>query len=217
MTMYNPSAFRENDLARQQQLIKEFPLGLLISSGIHGPHASPLPFHLEAAGSTLGVLRCHLARANEHWRTLDGANVLVVFQGHDAYVSPAWYASKTEHGKVVPTWNYAMVQARGVARVIEDPAWLHRQITMLTEAQEAKRATPWHVGDAPESFIEGQLRAIVGIEIEVQQIDGKWKVSQNRSAADRDGVVAGLEESGDVSMADMVRAGPGRKTSSGHS
>lgn len=192
------------DLGRQHTFIRDFPLGLLISATATGLKASPLRFDLETADAPFGVLRGHLARANAHWHSLEGADVLVVFQGPNAYVSPAWYASKAEHGKVVPTWNYVMVQARGVARVRDDERWLRQQVTKLTETHESSRETPWHVADAPPAFVEAQLRGIVGVEIEIRAIDGKWKVSQNRTVADRHGVADGLAQSGHAAMAALV-------------
>ena len=207
--MYEPPAHREGDIAKLHALIEAQPLGLLISCGSQGLLANLAPFLLDPSGSRLGVLRAHLARANPQWRDLAaGAEALVVFRGVDAYVSPSWYATKAETGKVVPTWNYVMAQARGPARVIEDDAWLRRQIESLTAAHEAAREKPWAVGDAPEDFIALQRRAIIGVEIEIADLRGKWKVSQNRNDADRAGVVAGLESLGDDAaraMAAIVR------------
>lgn len=203
--MYVPPAFKEDRLTLQHDLIRAHPLGLLISTGNQGPLASPIPFHLVADDSTLGLLQGHLARANAQWQGLDGQDVLVVFQGADAYVTPSWYQSKTEHGKVVPTWNYVMVQARGPLRVIDDKTWLRRQIARLTRDQEAQRTPPWHVADAPDAFIEAQLKGIVGVEIAIRRLDGKWKVSQNRPVADRAGVAAGLSSSGEHTIAELVR------------
>jgi transcriptional regulator len=131
--------------------------------------------------------------------------VLVVFQGDDTYVTPSWYQSKAEHGKVVPTWNYAMVQARGTASVEERPEWLGTQVGELTDRHEADRDIPWKVSDAPEKFVQAQLRGIVGIDIAVSELTGKWKVSQNRPEADREGVHAGLTQDGAVEMAELVR------------
>jgi transcriptional regulator len=208
--MYQPPHFREEDLGAMHALIRENPLGLLISSGSEGPVANSIPFHLNAAFSAKGTLQAHVAKANPQWRDIaGGAPVLVVFQGIDAYVTPSWYASKRETGKVVPTWNYAMVQARGPARVIDDPAWLRTQIEALTGDQEGKRSEPWAVGDAPADFISSQIKGIIGIEIEIAEILGKWKVSQNRSQADQQGVIQGLAEgdgvAGAAEMAEMVR------------
>ncbi len=208
--MYQPPHFREEDLEVQHALIRDNPLGLLISSGAEGPVANPVPFHLNAALSPKGTLQAHVARANSQWRDIrDGAPVLVVFQGVDSYVTPSWYRTKQESGKVVPTWNYAIVQVRGEARIIEDAGWLRAQIEALTRRQEDHRPLPWAVGDAPADFIASQIKGIIGIEIDIGTIDGKWKVSQNRPEADRQGVIRGLEDSGDgagtAGMAELVR------------
>ncbi|MEQ8481966.1 MAG: FMN-binding negative transcriptional regulator [Hoeflea sp.] len=203
--MYLPAQFAETDENVMRALIAAHPLGLLISASEADVQASPLPF-LVSVDSGVTRLRAHLARANPQWRHIgDGASVLVVFQGVDTYITPSWYQSKSEHGKVVPTWNYAMVQARGTATIMPDPGWLTSQIEDLTERHEAVRPDPWKVGDAPERFIETQLRGIVGIEIEVSAMAGKWKVSQNRSEGDRRGVHAGLSEDGETQMAELVR------------
>ena len=207
--MYEPPLHREDDLAKLHALIRARRLGLLVSHGPQGLIANAIPFLLDPAASRLGTLEAHVARANPQWRDLAASpEALVVFQGSDHYVSPSWYATKRETHKVVPTWNYVMVQARGKARVIEDDEWLKRQIAALTASQESSRDTPWAVGDAPPDFIALQRKAIVGIAIEIADIRGKWKTSQNRSAADRAGVVAGLEELGDdeaVAMAAIVK------------
>ncbi|WP_311276758.1 FMN-binding negative transcriptional regulator [Methylobacterium sp. WCS2018Hpa-22] len=205
--MYEPPHFRCDDLEAQAALIRACPLGLLVSAGAGGLMANPVPFLLDREAGEAGTLRAHLARANPHWRDLDGlAECLVVFQGPDRYVTPSWYATKRETGKVVPTWNYATVQARGRPRVIEDEAWLRRQIDDLTRMREAGRDAPWSVADAPPAFTAAQIRGIVGIEIPIARLTGKWKVSQNRSEADRAGVAAGLrrDAGGDDAMADLV-------------
>lgn len=207
--MYEPPLHREDHLASQHALIRARPLGLLISAGPQGLLANALPFLIDPAGSKLGTLRVHMARANGQWRDLaEAPDALVVFQGVDRYISPSWYVTKQETGKVVPTWNYVMVQARGKAKVFEDDAWLARQIEALTSSQETRREKPWAVNDAPADFIAMQRRAIVGVEIEIADIRGKWKTSQNRNAADRAGVVGGLEALGDeeaLEMASIVR------------
>jgi transcriptional regulator len=205
--MYQPPHFREDDLAVQHALIRAHPLGLLITAGASGLMANSIPFHLDADASTKGTLRLHVARANPQWRDLEaGAEPLVVFQGADSYVTPSWYETKRETGKVVPTWNYAMVQVKGAARVIDDADWLMAQITALTTQHEGLREKPWAVGDAPDAFIRAQMRGIVGIEIEISSIEGKWKVSQNRPVADREGVAAGLGEADDqAEMIGLVR------------
>jgi transcriptional regulator len=205
--MYQPPHFREEDLATQHALIRAHPLGLLVTSGTAGLLANPVPFHLDAAASEKGTLRLHLARANGQWKDIrDGASVLTVFQGADSYVTPSWYATKQETGKVVPTWNYAIVQARGTARIVEDADWLLAQIEAITGQHEGERAAPWAVTDAPDDFIRAQLKGIIGVEIEITEIEGKWKVSQNRNLSDREGVAAGLDQMpGQTDMADLVR------------
>ncbi|MDK4743379.1 FMN-binding negative transcriptional regulator [Rhizobium sp. CNPSo 3464] len=207
--MYQPPHHREDDLGTQHALIRAHPLGLLITAGNGGLIANPVPFHLRAGLSSKGTLQAHIARANGQWREIQaGAPVLVVFQGAESYITPSWYATKQETGKVVPTWNYAVVQVRGNARVIEDPAWLREQIAMLTGENESGRPQPWAVDDAPAEFISAQLKGIIGIEIDIETIDGKWKVSQNRPAADRQGVAHGLDaidRTDAAEMADLVR------------
>ena len=206
--MYEPPLHRNENLPELHALIRARVFGLLISNGAEGLIANSVPFVLDTAASRLGVLKVHLARANPQWRDLEQRpDVLVVFQGHDHYITPSWYATKQETGKVVPTWNYSMVQAKGRAKVM-DEAWLGQQIEELTRTLEERRESPWAVGDAPADFIAMQRRAIVGLEIEILEIKGKWKTSQNRPAADRAGVVAGLDAIGDEdsrAMAEIVR------------
>lgn len=201
--MYVPPAFREDRPQAIHALIEAHPLALLVSTGEDGPTANPVPMLLDPSA---GVLRCHLARANGQIGELRaaqaaGREVLAVFQGPQAYISPGWYASKAEHGRVVPTWNYLIVQVRGVPRVIEDADWLRGQVGALTDRHEAGLADPWSVGDAPEGFVAAQLRGIVGLELPLTRVTGKWKASQNRPAADRAGVIAGLEAAGDAMAA----------------
>lgn len=190
--MYQPPAFRETDVPTQHGFIAAHPLGLLISGGA-GLLANPIPFALYADEGPFGTLRCHLSRANAQWQALrQHPDVLVVFQGTEHYVTPSWYPQKAVDGKVVPTWNYAMVQARGHARVIEDAAWLHANVSALTDRHEGQRTKPWAVSDAPDAFIAAQLKGIVGLEIVIERLEGKFKASQNRAEADRAGVAAGL-------------------------
>lgn len=194
--MYQPSAFREERLETLHALIRAHPLATLITAGADGLLANLVPFIVIDTGDK-GTLRAHVAKANDQVNALRaGSETLVVFQGPEAYITPSWYVSKKEHGRVVPTWNYAVVQARGMPRVIDDATWLRAQIGALTSSQESKRAQPWDVSDAPEPFIEGQMKAIIGVEIPIRTIEGKWKVSQNRSAADRQGVYEGLRDEG---------------------
>ena len=206
--MYEPPLHRQDDLATLHDLIRRRPLGLIVNRGPQGLAANAIPFLLDAEAGRFGTLQAHVARANPVWRELQAENeTLVVFQDVDHYVSPSWYATKRETGKVVPTWNYVMVQARGSAKVIEDETWLRRQIAALTATHEAGRAAPWAVTDAPDDYVATMVRQIVGIEIEIADLRGKWKASQNRPAADRAGVVAGLVADGDpdaLTMAEIV-------------
>lgn len=202
--MYQPPHHREARLEVQHALIETHPFGLLISMGPEGLLANGIPFILKREHGERGLLKAHIARANTQWQSLEGQQVLVVFQGPLSYVTPSFYETKKETGKVVPTWNYAMVQVRGVARVHSDFSWLSTQINELTDHQEAGRAHPWAVSDAPETYIQSQLRGIVGIEIPIDGIEGKWKVSQNRPEADRRRVAQGLEEA-NPAMAALVR------------
>ncbi|MCV3240488.1 FMN-binding negative transcriptional regulator [Mesorhizobium sp. ZC-5] len=205
--MYQPPHFVETRLDVLHALIRAHPLGLLVSNGTDGPIANPLPFLLDADAGPHGRLRAHLAKANPQWRTISENTeipVLVVFQGAESYVTPSWYQTKRETGKVVPTWNYAVVQVRGRARIVDDKEWLAGQITELTATHEAPRAEPWQVTDAPAPFIEAQIKGIIGLEIEIIEISGKWKVSQNRPIADRVGVANGLQAGGDTPAAEMA-------------
>ncbi|MBO6716356.1 MAG: FMN-binding negative transcriptional regulator [Rhizobiaceae bacterium] len=207
--MYQPPHFIETDRETLLGLIRARPLGLLISATENGPVADPIPFLLDTDIGEQGRLRAHVARANPQWKLIASqpeVPVLVVFQGSDAYVTPSWYETKRETGKVVPTWNYAIVQVRGAARIMDDREWLARQIRDLTASREMQFAEPWAVDDAPPPFVDAQIKGIVGIEIDILSIDGKWKVSQNRPEADRRGVAAGLDEQPDAAaMAGLVR------------
>ena len=209
--MYLPDHFDERRPEVLLALLRSHPLGLLITQDAQGEMtANSVPFVLDAdpAGGP-GILRAHVARANPLWRAARGdLDSIVVFQGEQAYISPSFYPSKAEHGKVVPTWNYVMVQARGRLRVVDDAAWLHAFVTRLTDRHEAPRAQPWAVADAPDDYIATMLRAIVGIEIVLSSLMGKWKVGQNRSAADRAGVAQGLRDAG-VAGAGLLAGGAG--------
>lgn len=190
--MYIPASFSEENPELLFDLIRRYALGTLISAGATGLLASPIPF-LYRRMDGKNFLTGHLARANPHWKDFVGLNeCLVVFQGADNYVSPNWYPSKQTTHKVVPTWNYETVQVRGIPKVIDDAGWLRGLVGQLTDAMEQPRSKPWKLADAPADFIDGQLKAIVGLEIEITDIRGKWKMSQNRSAEDARGVVAGL-------------------------
>ncbi|MGO4572989.1 FMN-binding negative transcriptional regulator [Microvirga sp. 2TAF3] len=206
--MYQPPHFREERLEVQHDFIRSHPLGMLVTMGGSGLTANPVPFLLDASASPHGILKAHLSRANPQWRDFDPAQeALAIFQGVDAYITPSWYETKRETGKVVPTWNYAVVQVYGRMTVIDDPEWVMGQIAELTALQEASHPEPWAVSDAPPPFIAAQLKGIVGIAIEITRIEGKWKVSQNRSEADRKGVSEGLRRSAEEAsqkMAELV-------------
>ena len=193
--MYLPSHFEETRVDVLHQLVRERPLATLVTLGAAGLNANHLPFELDSEPLPNGTLRCHVARANPVWRDYSlGTEALVIFHGPQVYISPSWYETKTQSGEVVPTYNYAVVHAYGTLRIIQDRAWLRGLVTRLTERFESASAAPWQVSDAPEDFIEKQLGAIVGIEITVTRLAGKWKVSQNRPALDRAGVVEALSE-----------------------
>ena len=196
--MYQPPVFREDRIHVQHTLIRAHPLGLLITAGPAGLLANLFPFLLDA-DSEKGTLRLHLARANPQWKELQAIEeCLVVFQGPQDYVTPSWYATKRETGKVVPTWNYATVHVWGRPRVMNDDAWLRRQLDDLTASREGPREEPWKVDDAPADFVAMQMRAIVGVEIPIARIEGKWKMSQNRPEADRAGVIEGFRAMGEA-------------------
>lgn len=205
--MYEVAAFRETGIEVMHALIRAHPLATLVTASGGVLEANHLPLLIDPEPAPKGSLRGHVARANPLWRRLPEGDVLAVFQGPQGYVTPSWYPSKREHGQVVPTWNYAAVHVRGPLLVHDDPEWLRGLVSRLTDSQEAGRPQPWGVGDAPADYIERMLGAIVGIEIPVHSIEGKWKVSQNRQAADRAGVAAGLRAAGDpgaLAMAALV-------------
>jgi transcriptional regulator len=201
--VYLPKHFEQHDRGTVVALMRERPLATLIVATPAGPTADLIPLEFHPDEGEHGTLRGHVARANPLWRQV-GAQALAVFTGPDAYVSPGWYPSKREHGKVVPTWNYTMVQARGTLRAVEDAPWLRALVGRLTEHHEAQQVQPWSVSDAPDDYVQQMLKAIVGIEIVLTSLIGKWKVSQNRSAADREGVATGMP---DAAMAALVRLG----------
>jgi transcriptional regulator len=190
--MYQPDHFRVDDLPQMHALMRARPFAALVSAGAAGLYATHLPTVLKDDGP-FGTIECHLARANPHWKDLaTGDEALMIFQGPEAYVTPNWYPSKAEHGKVVPTWNYAVVHAYGRPQVMQDKDWVRRHVGELTAQQEAAEARPWAVTDAPESYIDVMLRGIVGFRFAITRLEGKWKMSQNREMRDRAGVVTGL-------------------------
>jgi len=192
--MYVPEAFAETRLPVLHAAMRACGLPILVSVTASGPVATHVPLLLEAGEGPFGTLYGHVARANTQWReALAALPSLVIFPGPDGYVSPSWYAAKAEHGRVVPTWNYVTVHATGSAGFFEDAAQLHDLVDRLTRRHEAGRARPWAVGDAPADFVAGQLRAIVGLRLPISGLQGKWKLGQNRSAADQAGLLAGYD------------------------
>lgn len=204
--MYTPSHFDETRPELLQQLLHDHPLGLLITHGPNGLDANPVPFLHDVQPGSAGVLTAHVARANPVWREAADREVLVCFQGPQAYISPNWYPSKADNGKAVPTWNYITVQARGRLVVRDDVEWLRRLVSRLTQRHEATQAVPWQLSDAPPDYMNAMLRGIVGIEIPLSSLRGKWKMSQNHPAANRDGVSRGLRAQGPdgTAVADWV-------------
>ena len=205
--MYLPSHFEETRVEILHGLIRAHPLGALVTFGTDGLNGNHVPFEIHPDPAPYGTLRAHVARANPVWREFSKeVEPLVIFQGAQIYVTPSWYQTKKETGKVVPTFNYIVVHAYGTLRVFEDSAWLRKFVGGLTDRFEASRAQPWAVTDAPEEFVAMQLRAIVGIEIQLTRLIGKWKTSQNRPSADQEGVIAGLRESDDAVAREMAAA-----------
>jgi transcriptional regulator len=209
--MYTPKHFDEPEIAVLHQLMRERPLATLVTLGTEGPEAKAVPLYLAETDESSqgqqgqGVLRGHVARANPLWQEHPAETpVLAIFHGPDSYISPSWYATKVETGKVVPTWNYVVVHARGLLRVIDDPRWIRAQIDALTGEQETAFAHPWSTADAPADFIDKLIAAVVGIEIAITHLHGKWKLSQNQTLPNRIGVIQGLEARGTVEAAAMA-------------
>ncbi len=208
--MYVPEKFEETRVDVMHQLIRERPLATLITLSSNGLNANHVPLQVSGTPAPFGTLRGHVARANPLIHDFKSdVETLAVFHGADAYVSPSWYATKKETGKVVPTWNYAVVHAYGFLRLIDDPTWLRAQVESLTNDNEASFPQPWAVSDAPAEHIDKLIGAIVGIEMVITRLIGKWKVSQNQPANNRAGIVAGLltaGASGAETMAALVEA-----------
>jgi len=208
--MYLPAHFEENRPDVLNALIREYPLATVVIQADDGPEANHIPLHLvtASADAPLGMLQGHVARANPFWQTPQAeTDALVIFQGPQAYISPAWYPSKAEHGKVVPTWNYVAVHARGRLLVRDDPLWLRNFLSGLVATHETQVDSLWTMADAPAEYIDKMLTAIVGFEIQITSLIGKWKVSQNRPASDRSGVAKALHRTSNPekrAMAELV-------------
>ena len=204
--MYQPPSFREPRTEVVHDLIDAYPLGALVTSGPGGLFATHLPLVLDRTAGPFGTLRGHIARANPHPRAAGAVGeALVIFTGPDAYVTPSHYPGKQAHGRVVPTWNYVAVHAYGSLAFVDDPAFVLRNVEELTRRQEAGRENPWAVSDAPREYVDGLARAVVGIELPIARLEGKWKMSQNRDAQDAAGVVAGLGASADPVEREVAR------------
>ena len=214
--MYIPTANQENDPTELKRFVRANPLCTLVSMTDKGLIASHIPVVLHDSPSGFGVLRCHVARSNAHWRDFEKAvETLAIFTGPQHYISASWYPGKQTHGEEVPTWNYVAVHASGRLRAIEDPAWLLEHLTSLTNQNENIVENPWKVSDAPPEFIAKLSRAIVGLELEISRAEGKWKASQNRDEEDARAVMAGLDRLGTPAsavMRDLVRERRPRKS-----
>ena len=207
--MYMPAHFEETRQEILHELIARHPLGALVTLETEGLAANHIPFLLDARSGERGSLIGHVARNNAVWHDHDReVDAMVIFQGPSAYISPNWYATKQETHEVVPTYNYAVVHVYGKIIVHEDPKWLRGVIGKLTKTMEASQPVPWKMADAPAAFLDSQIESIAGIEIPISRMIGKWKTSQNRVPADREGAIAGLRESGDPgsgAMADLIK------------
>ena len=207
--MYVPGHFAMDDAAVQELLLRH-GAGDLVTATSDGLLATMLPFIYDAGIGEHGALLGHFARNNDHWRQPAIGEALVILRGPDAYVTPDWYGSKAEHGRVVPTWNYVTAHVYGELVVHDDVRWLEVLVRRLTEKHEADQPRPWSPDDAPPTFVAGQLRAIVGVELRITRIEAKAKLSQNRPAADVDGVIAGTLARGDDDMSRAVEAARAR-------
>jgi transcriptional regulator len=211
--MYLPKQFEETRIEVLHGLVRRRPFGTLVVMTSDGLSVDHVPFLIDATTGPLGILRAHVARANPILRaTLADVDAVAIFQGPDHYISPSWYATKRETGKVVPTWNYVVVHAYGRPRFVDDEAWLRQHLSHLTHHHEGKRETPWMISDAPDEYLSKLLGAIVGVEIPIGRLSGKWKLGQNRPDVDRMGMVDGLlrenEESAEA-LAALIREADG--------
>jgi transcriptional regulator len=204
--MYTPAQFKVDDAAEAHALMRAYPFAILVTHGSEGLTGTHLPTVLKVdAASPLGRVECHVARPNPQWRTIAAdADALMIFQGPNAYIRPGWYPSKAEHGKAVPTWNYAAVHAYGPLRVMSDKAWLIAHVGELSDQQEAPYEARWSTADAPASYLEVMARGIVGLTLEIARFDGKMKMSQNRDLRDRTGVMEGLGGRGETRDAETA-------------
>ncbi len=205
--MYIPSHFEQPDITAMHELIRTRPLATLVTLSADGINANHIPLHLSESPVPFGTLRGHVARSNPIWREESNIEVLAIFHGPNAYISPSWYATKLETGKVVPTWNYTVAHAYGSLRIIDDADWIRTQLEALTDHNEAAFPDPWAVSDAPNAFTEKLIESIVGIEMVITRLSGKWKVSQNQPPQNQASVIQGLNDSGQSEAAEQVNAG----------
>lgn len=204
--MYQPALFAEHRPEEWHRLIREHPLGMLVTATAAGLEAEHLPFALEAERGPTGTLLAHVARANPVWRAVgEGDAVMVVFRGVQGYISPSWYPSKHEHHRHVPTWNYEVVHVHGRIRVLDDTNAVRGAVAKLTRQSEAGEPVPWKMGDAPADYLASELAHIVAIEIAIERIEGKRKLSQNRDERDFRNVVETLEQRGELALAEAMR------------
>ncbi|MFM5856330.1 FMN-binding negative transcriptional regulator [Aeromonas rivipollensis] len=207
--MYLPPHFAATDPASLHRLMQTHPLGALVTSGEQGLDANHLPFEFDADEGEHGILRAHVARNNPLWQEVkEGQEVLVIFRAAEGYISPNWYPSKQAHHKQVPTWNYAVVHAHGRIRVRDDARFVRRLLATLTRTQEAEEPAPWEMADAPRDYIEAMVQAVVGIEIEIDRLVGKFKLSQNKEAAERQGAANTLQARGQTALAEAMLSQP---------
>ncbi|MCX4073340.1 FMN-binding negative transcriptional regulator [Aeromonas caviae] len=207
--MYQPSHFAVTDPAALHQLMQAHPLGALVIQGEQGLDANHLPFEFDAGEGEHGVLRAHVARNNPLWQEVkEGQEVLVIFRAAEGYLSPNWYPSKQAHHQQVPTWNYAVVHAHGRIRVRDDARFVRRLLATLTRTHEAAEPRPWKMADAPRDYLEAMVAAVVGIEIEIDRLVGKFKLSQNKEATDRQGAIDALQAKGQIDLAEAMQDPP---------
>jgi transcriptional regulator len=205
--MYLPKHFEVTDVAMLHRLVAEHPLGTLVTMTPRGLDANHIPFLVQPDPAPYGTLHGHVARANPLWRDADtNVEALIIFHGPEAYVSPSWYPTKRDTAEVVPTWNYVVVHAHGRLRFIDDAAWVRAHVEALTNDHERSRQEPWNVTDAPADFVARLVGALIGLELEINRLVGKWKVSQNRSPRDRAGVIEGLLREGSEASANMAES-----------
>jgi transcriptional regulator len=209
--MYTPPSFKQEDIAVLREMMSQIGFISLITHTVNGLVATQAPVLFDASGGEHGMLRGHIARANPQWKTADEGEAMAIFLGPNGYVSPQWYASKREHGRVVPTWNYVAIHAHGQVRFSEDRDLLRDIVTQLTDLHEAKFEQPWKVSDSPSDYIDAMLNAIIAFEMPISRIESSWKLSQNRSEADRVGAMEGLLSRGCPVAEEMAKAFPGKE------